>query len=169
MTEAPDLEVPVVKPPEVKAPATLPADETLLVGRGRSFRAAAVVTDLGCGGTSVALGVLHLQAVLTRALAGEGIDGAKHFAYDFHFASLLIIGALLVIPGAVCLFRAIGLARRRRGAWASAMRATLILVGVNGVLIPVQAYAILLGALAGLNLVVLLLSRRHYPAETRRL
>jgi lysylphosphatidylglycerol synthetase-like protein (DUF2156 family) len=168
--ELSETELPLPKPSAAEPRVGMPP-----VARGRTFRAAAVITDVACGGASVALGVAHLQAVVAHALAGEGLGGAKHFTYDFYFVSLLLVGALLVIPGALCLLRAIGLARRRRGAWNGAMRATLVLAAVNGALMPVHDskagstsyFAILLGALAGLNLIVLLLSRRHYPAEPR--
>ena len=124
------------------------------------LRIGVAVVDLACGGASVGLGGAHLFAVLSGALAGQGHGGAPRFVYDFHFVSLVGLGLLLVIPGLLCVVHAVGIARGRRGSWNAATRAALLLAVVNGALLPVQGFAVLLGALAGLDLAVLLLLRR---------
>jgi hypothetical protein len=132
---------------------------------GRAVRILVAVASAVCGGANLGLGGAHQQAVLARALAGQGMGGAADFNYDFHFVALLLVGLLLIVPGALCLFHAIGLARGRRAAWSGALRATLVLAVTNGLLMPVQGFAVLLGAVAGGNLVVLLGVRRRYRAE----
>jgi hypothetical protein len=131
---------------------------------GRWGRILVAAIDAVCGGASLGLGGAHLQAVLARALAGEGLGGATSFSYDFHFVALILIGLLLIVPGALCLVHAVGLGRGRRAAWSGALRATLVLAGTNALLIPVQGFAVLLGALAGANLAALLAARRRYRA-----
>ena len=132
-------------------------DETEIIPRGRAGRILAAAATAVCGGANVGLGGAHLHGVVMGALGR-----AAGFTYDFRLASLLLIGVWLVVPGAMCLWRAIGLARGRRRAWSGALRATLVLAGVNGLLMPVQGFAVLLGAVAGANLVALILLRKHY-------
>lgn len=136
-------------------------DETEIIPRGRAGRILAAAASAVCGGANVGLGGAHVHGVVMQAL------DAATFTYDFRLASLLLIGAWLVVPGGFCLWRVVGLARGRRPAWSGALRATLVLAGVNGLLVPVQGFAVLLGAISAANLVALILLRRHYrqPAE----
>jgi hypothetical protein len=131
---------------------------------GRAGRILVAAASAVCGGANLGLGGAHQQAVLARALSGEGMGGAASFTYDFHFVALVLVGLLLIVPGALCLVHAIGLGRGRRAAWSGALRATVVLVVTNGLLMPVQGFAVLLGAVAAGNLVVLLGGRRRYRA-----
>ena len=63
--------------------------------------------DAVCGGANLGLGVAHLQAVLARSMTGQGLGGAARFTYDFHFVGLVLVGLLLIVPGALCLMHAI--------------------------------------------------------------
>lgn len=115
-----------------------------------------------CGAANLGLGAAHLVSVLSRAARGEGLGGADRFSYDFHFLSLLLVGLLLVIPGLLCLGQVRGLARGERSAWSVAAWSSLVLVALNGPLVPLQGFAPPLAGVAASNLAVLLLVRRRY-------
>jgi hypothetical protein len=131
---------------------------TLIDARRRRLPVAVLLAagmDAACGLASFLLGGAHLLSVVGRALRGTMLEGTGDFTYDFRFYSLVMLGLLLVVPGILCLWSASRLAKaqpvaRKIGFWAS-----LVLVVVNGPLIPIQKFAILLGGLALLNLVVL--------------
>lgn len=72
-----------------------------------------------------------------------------------------MLGLLLIVPGVLCLRSARGLTRGEAIAWKNAFWASVVLVVVNGPLIPIQRFAILLGGFAVLNLVVLGTSRQR--------
>jgi hypothetical protein len=113
-----------------------------------------------CGAAALALGIAHLVAVISHALH----TGA---AYDFRLYSLGVLGFLLVVPGAVCVRHARGLAKRRRAAWNGAMVSSLVLLAASGPLVPLQPIAMIPGGLALVNVVALLVSRRDILAGRR--
>ncbi len=115
-----------------------------------------------CGLGNLLLGGAHLVVVLSRALAGHGFSGAEVFAYDFRFYSLVLVGLLILLPGFLCLRHARGLTQGEASAYRQARRATLWLLAVNLPLIPIQGFAGMLSALAGLNLFALLLLHRVF-------
>jgi hypothetical protein len=118
--------------------------------------------DALCGLSNFLLGSAHFFAVLGRGLRGTGLHAAAQaFIYDFRFYSLAMLGLLLIVPGVLCLRSARGLTRGEAIAWKNAFWASVVLVVVNGPLIPIQRFAILLGGFAVLNLVVLATSRQR--------
>lgn len=112
-----------------------------------------------------ALAVLHTAAVLSRPLTGRGVGDAASFTYDFRFYALLLVGFSLLVPSFLVLLRARGLTRGEREAWKTAMWSNVVLVAVNGPMIPVQKFAILLGSLAAASLIVLGISRRRFQGR----
>jgi hypothetical protein len=117
--------------------------------------------DALCGLASFLLGGAHFFGVVGRALQGKGLHGAQAFTYDFRFYSLVMLGLLLVVPGALCLRSARGLTKGEAAAWNNAFWSSIVLVVINGPLIPIQRFAILLGGLAVLNIVILAARRQQ--------
>lgn len=126
-------------------------------GAGGGAIATAVV-DLVCGLLSFLLMAVHLGAVLRQARRAE------EFVYDFRFVSLVLVGLFIAVPGLVCAWAARPIARGNRTAWWRALWATLILIAVNVSLMPLQRPAVVLGALAAVNLAALLLLSRWREA-----
>src|SRR5688572_16622576 len=64
------------------------------------------------------LGVAHLVAVVLAA-----IDRGRHqqFVYNFHFYSLVLLGALLIVAGLMAAVRAVRLAPGARAAWLASL------------------------------------------------
>jgi hypothetical protein len=120
-----------------------------------------------CGLASSLLGGAHFFAVMGRALRGAGLQGAPDFSYNFRFYSLVMLGILLAVPGILCLRSASGLTKGEPAAWKNALWSSIVLMVVNGPLIPIQRFAILLGGLALLNAVVLVTSRQRIDREGR--
>ena len=136
----------------------------LIDGRRRQVPSTLLVVsglDAICGLASSLLGGAHFFAVMARALRGVGIQGAVAFSYDFRFYALLMLGLLLAVPGILCLRSARSLTKGEPAAWKNAFWSSVVLMVVNGLLIPIQRFAILLGGLALLNTVVLAASRQR--------
>lgn len=116
------------------------------------------VVALVCGLLNFLLISIHLGAVLRQA------SGAAEFHYDFRFASLLLVGLFIAVPGLVCAWEARRISRGDPAARRRALWATWILLAVNAALMPLQAPAVVLGSLAAVNLAALLLLGRR-PAR----
>ncbi len=130
---------------------------------GRGGFIAMGVVDLVSGLLNFALISIHLAAVLRRALRVDP------FVYDFRFVSLILVGLFIAVPGVVCAWTARGIASGDHAAWWRAVWATLVLLAVNGALMPLQMPAVVLGSLAGVNLVALLALGRWRAAGERDL
>ncbi len=124
--------------------------------RGGTARATAGTLDLFAGLVTLALGVLHTGAVIGNALQGKGVGGAATFEYNFRFYALLLVGMTLIVPGLLCVLKAWPLARGDVGAWRVPLWSSLVLLGVNAPMIPVQDFAQVPGGLAGVNLSAML-------------
>jgi hypothetical protein len=113
-------------------------------------RLAAGVTLL-VGLFSTISGGAHLYGVIVTAA------WRISYAYDFRFASLLLVGILIVVSGALCIAAVGGLLNARRPAWDRAVSGTLLLLLVTVPLIPVQ-YELAGGLtlVGAVNLVILL-------------
>jgi hypothetical protein len=120
--------------------------------------------DFFCGLITFALAVLHLGAVVGRALLGRGFGGAASFAYDFRFYSLVLVGLLIAVPGFLCVLSAWGLSRGETSAWRRAVYSSGFLLMINVPLIPIQGFAIGLTGFALLNLIVLWVSQKRFRA-----
>ena len=95
--------------------------------------------------------VVHLGAVLSLPLRSASAS------YDFRFYSLLLLGVVGFVPGALGLGTWRGLTRGIEASWRRATRACFVLLMVNVPLIPLQDFAVafsICGAsvLAGLSL-----------------
>jgi hypothetical protein len=128
----------------------------IVAGR-RSGIAAALAAGLtwlvGMGSTGMAFA--HLAGVLYTA------TNRGDYTYNFRFASLLLVGILIVVAGLLCIAAVPGLVQRRRPAWGRAVSGTLLLLIVCAPLSPVQPdLAGVLTQLGILLLVVLLTARR---------
>ena len=77
-------------------------------------------TTLLLGGLATLMGSAHLDGVLVTA-------GRRHYAYDFRFAGLLLLGFTITFAGILCLTAVRGLARARRPAWDRALIGTLLM------------------------------------------
>lgn len=132
-------------------------------------RAVAGMTLL-VGLASTIFGGAHFLGVIGNASRGA------YLTYDFRLASMLSIGIMMVVAGALCVAAARGLARGQPRAWDHAMGGTVLLLLVTGPLcfVPRQGdLAALLALLAAPNLVLLVLARRrleaaadHHPASS---
>ncbi len=126
------------------------------------LRVAVGATALFGGALTAGLIAFHLTAILGRALAGKGHGGAARFTYDFEFYSLVLVGVVILVPAVWSAVQARRLTAGDRRGWCRAGAANVALVAVNAPLAPIQGFAYLLGGLALVELVVLLLARRHY-------
>lgn len=136
-----------------------------LYGRRRQAPVALLVVagaDVFCGLGNALLGGAHLFGVIARALASRNSLGASAFTYDFRFYSLVLLGLLIAVPGFLCLVHARGLTRGDASARQDALWLTVWLLALNGPLIPLQGFAVLLSGLALLNLTALAVSRRRF-------
>jgi len=118
--------------------------------------------DLFCGLVVLGLMALHLAAVIGRAISGQGFGGAAHFAYDFRFYSLLLLGLVIIIPGLVFVMHARRLTEGDAEAWRRALWASGALLLINIPLVPIQAFALDHVLLATINLVSLSAGRKRF-------
>lgn len=124
---------------------------------------AALVTGIS-GAVVAGLNGAHLHAVVRRALAGEGFAGNPQFEYDFHFYALLLTGAAMAIPGALCVWASAGLARGRRSAWRLACWSSLVILLVAAPLSPIQGFAPLIASMGLASLAVLVAFGKRFRA-----
>jgi hypothetical protein len=96
-----------------------------------------------CAAITAALGGAHLIVVATQ------IPGNT---YDFRAYSLLLLGAVLVLPALVCGAAVPGLVRGDRSARRLGLGAFAALLLVNLPLIPLQGFAILLSVTAAVGI-----------------
>ena len=122
--------------------------------------------DFFGGFLSFGLASLHLAAVMAQALSGRGPGGVPTFAYDFRFYSLVLLGAVIVIPGLLCAIYARGLTRGDTLAWKTVVWSSLALLAINAPLVPIQGFAPGLSAFALLNLVGLAAIHRRLREVT---
>ena len=120
--------------------------------------------DLFCGLVIVGLMALHLAAVVGRAVSGQGFGGEAHFAYDFRFYSLLLLGVVIIIPGLVFVTYARRLTEGDAEAWKHALWASGVLLLINIPLVQIQAFALDPALLATINLVSLWAGREQFRA-----
>jgi len=104
--------------------------------------------------------VAHLVAVCRNALAGRGLGGAEAFVYDFHFYSLILVGAVILVPALVGLRHSWRLALGNRASWNAVVRSNVVLLAVNLPLAPLQGFAVGFSAFIAVNLVLLLAGRK---------
>ena len=125
------------------------------------------------GGTIIAaLGALHLIAVADRALRGTLgtpafgpppiLQNGDPFVYDFRFYALVHLGVLLIAGGVACFILAHRLMRAEPRAWKTTLWVTAALLAINLPLIPIQGFAQLFSALAFVNLVALVVTRKRF-------
>jgi hypothetical protein len=115
-------------------------------------------TTLLLGGLATLMGGAHLDGVLVTA-------GRRHYAYDFRFAGLLLLGFTITFAGILCLTAVRGLAHARRPAWDRALIGTLLFILVTAPVIPMQPeMAPGLVILGLVNVVALLVSWRSIEA-----
>ncbi len=149
---------------------TVAATLLFLFGARRRGAPAALVTvgaiDLFCGLITFTLVAIHLSAVIGRAFSGKGLGGAPAFTYNFRFYSLVLVGLLIAVPAFLCASCARGLTRGDASAWKSALRSSVLLLAVNGPLMPIQGFAIGLTGLALVNLTALAASRERFRSAT---
>jgi hypothetical protein len=117
-----------------------------------------------CGLVVAGLNAAHLSAVVRRALAGQGFAGKAHFEYDFHFYALLLTGVAMAIPGVLCVWASIGLARGRRSSWRLACWSSLVILLVAAPLVPVQGFAPLIAGLGATSFAVLVALGKRFRA-----
>ncbi len=134
---------------------------------GRRLQAPAALlvvawADVFCGLGNALLGGAHLFGVITRALGAKSFSEASVFTYDFRFYSLVLLGLLIAVPGFLCLVYAQGLTRGDASARKNTLWLSAWLLAINGPLIPLQGFAVLLSGLALLNLIALAVSRRRF-------
>lgn len=124
--------------------------------RGRPGRlVAAAAIDLFVGYAASSLAIAHVIAVIAVAVR----RGGHVFVWDFRFASLLLLGVAITAAGLQCLVVARALTRRSVAAWRHALVGSATLLVINAPLMPVQAFAVMLGVLAAANVVNLLVAR----------
>jgi hypothetical protein len=87
---------------------------------------------------------------------------AEPFRYDFRFAALLFIGAVIVGIGVSILRESRALTRGDGDAWYRARTGSVMLLVVNAPLFYVQGFAIALGSFAAINLLVLVATRTSF-------
>ena len=121
--------------------------------------AVAAALDMGVGLVAVALGLGHLIGVI-----GVAIRRSEPFAYDFHFASLLLVGLVVVASGALCVAATRRLGRGRRDGWRLALVGAVLLIAFDAPLVPIQFFAVLLAALGFVNALVLIKARASTTA-----
>jgi hypothetical protein len=138
---------------------------TALVASGTS----AFVTGSVC--TLLMLG--HLAAVtLLRSSSGGSVATSGHcvrigdFVYDFRFYSLILLGVLILLPGLYCFWSAAAATRGEYRAQQRILYASIVILATTLPLTPIQPYAAVLAALAGLNLLTLSLSRTCFIEDT---
>ena len=134
-------------------------------GRRRQASATLLIVsafDAACGLANFLLGTAHLTGVIRRALGRS----AAAFTYDFRFYALILLGFSIAVLGLVCLSLAMGLTRRKRSSWKAAVWSSIWLVIINGPLVPIQGFAILLGSVSLLNVLALAVTRRRF-GDTR--
>lgn len=129
---------------------------------GRRRQASAILlivsaVDAACGLANFFLGTAHLSAVIRKALRA-----APNFSYDFRFYSLVLLGFSIAILGFMCMFHAAGVTRGSRSSWKGALRSSIWLIVINGPLVPIQGFAILLGSLSFLNVLALAATRGRF-------
>jgi hypothetical protein len=118
--------------------------------RGATRRVAATAgLHLVAGVAAAGLGVAHLTGVVGAALRRTA------FAWDFRFASLLLLGLLVAGAGVLMALAAPRLAAGAAGGRRRARDGALLLLAVNAPLLPVQGFAVALAALAAVSLLAL--------------
>jgi hypothetical protein len=120
--------------------------------------------NLFCGLLTLGLMVLHLAAVVGRAISGKGFGGETYFAYDFRFYSLLLLGAVIIIPGLVFVMHARRLTDGDRTAWNRTLWACGALLLINVPLVPIQAFALDPALMATIILFFLWADRKQFGA-----
>jgi len=89
-------------------------------------------------GMSVFVGLLSSVQGGAHLLSVIGVALTRGYAYNFRLTSLVLIGALMVLAGVLCLASARAVAAGRRSAWWTSARGTLLLLLVVVPLIPIQ-------------------------------
>ena len=118
--------------------------------------------DLFCGLLMLGLMALHLAAVVGQAISGKGFGGEAYFAYDFRFYSLLLLAAVIIIPGLVFVLHARRLTEGDATAWNRTLWACIALLLINVPLVPIQAFALDPILLATVTLVSLVADRKQF-------
>ncbi len=133
--------------------------------RGCGAALTAVGTISFFGGTIIAtLGSAHLIAVTS-----SGVTRGSAFVYDFRFYALVHLGVLLIAGGVACLTSGNRLTRGEPRAWKTTLWVTVALLAINVPLIPIQWFAQLFSALAFVNLVALVVTRKRFgPSAAHR-
>jgi hypothetical protein len=143
---------------------TAPASSLSSSVPGAAIRWTAALAAGVCGLVVAALNGAHLQAVIGRALAGEGFAGQAQFEYNFHFYALLLTGAAMALPGALCVWAAFGLARGRRSSWRVACWSSLVILLVAAPLYPLGGFAPLMAWLGTASFAVLVALGKRFRA-----
>jgi hypothetical protein len=126
--------------------------------RGCGAALTAVGTISFFGGTIIAtLGAAHLIAVTS-----SGVTRGSAFVYDFRFYALVHLGVLLIAGGVACFISGNRLTRGEPRAWKTTLWVTVALLAINVPLIPIQGFAQLFSALAFVNLVALVVTRKRF-------
>ena len=108
------------------------------------------------------LGVAHLVAVVVASLE----RARQHqFVYSFHFYSLVLLGALLIVTGLRAAMHAAQLARGHRAAWRESLFVWTAILTINLPLVPLQGFAVGFSLLALIELLLLAGMRRHFDVQ----
>ncbi len=100
--------------------------------------AAAGTLDFLYGLLVALLSAVHIVVVTNVRVRAALASSAGDFSYDFRFYSLMLLGAVLLVPALVCVRAAPAITRGDPDAMRRALRATLLLLAVNLPLVPVQ-------------------------------
>jgi hypothetical protein len=118
-----------------------------------------------------------LRPVLKVSYSPAGTRPEPNFKYDFHYLSLLLLGAVFLTLGIKLIAAARGLVRGELAAWRLALRTSLLLLTMAVAVAPLGPGGGLFAVFTALNLIGLALTRQgvlHHAAipgqelETRR-
>ncbi|HEV8322844.1 MAG TPA: hypothetical protein VG389_14615 [Myxococcota bacterium] len=126
---------------------------------GRWARRAVLGLNLLLGADALVMGTGHIVGVAAKYAQAPG-----PFVYDFRAYSLMLLGAVIAVPGAALAFATRGLARGERGPFRLAVALTLWLLAVTAPALPLVPGT--MPFIAALNLGALWLGRARLLAGT---
>jgi len=107
-----------------------------------------------------------LRPVLKVSYSPAGTRPEPNFKYDFHYFSLLLLGAVFLTLGIKLIAAARGLVRGGLAAWRRALRTSLLLMTMAVAVAPLGPGGGLFAVFTALNLVGLALTRRRVLHRT---
>ena len=114
--------------------------------------------DMVCGLLALGLAAAHLVGIVAVASI-RAFDGGSAPAYTLRFYWLFLLGISVATPGFLCVMSATPLTAGEPSAWRRAFAASMWLLVVTGMLIPLNGFGTFLASFAVMNVGSLMVVR----------